>query len=586
MAKAEATWTKTVEGVLKNINDVLSSYGLIEKDSSLLSNVKDRDYKQQMVAARSDLEQELIASGGSGMLLTKERKEVIAYKPTDLLQKLREGSISAVLVLQSYQAMAIEESKRTNCVTEFIPDAKRWAESLDAVKLGQMSDVTLPLHGLPVSVSDNISIEGLDCSLGLRKRLRQPADHDAVIVQVIKRLGAIPFVKTNTAQLCLSPGCSNPVWGETVHPIDPTRASGGASGGEAALIAGGGSMLGLGTDISGGLRTPAGWCGTVSLKPTAKRLSSKGCVSAIDPLGIHSTVGVMGRDSSIVVEAIKAILSADFHQYEAELAPLPWNDALYIGKAKKSLRIGFFDSIEILPSTLGVKRAVRDVVNLCKEQGHDVIHFSPPELEEGLDLFMALLMADQGHSVHPLLKGEIVDSGLAWYKQCAAVPPHLRHLAKPLIRRQFGDIVANHSLGSLYSIADLWKKLAERQEYCNRFLLAWKKEELDLLVCPVFPSPAALKEHCGKLTIACLPTLLFNLLDYPVATVPVCRQTQDDETNIDKYEATDYIHELLKESGAGAEGLPLSVQIVALPYSEELLCRAVGEITEHLNFKL
>ncbi|KAA0202553.1 hypothetical protein HAZT_HAZT008827 [Hyalella azteca] len=524
MAKAEATWTKTVEGVLKNINDVLSSYGLIEKDSSLLSNVKDRDYKQQMVAARSDLEQELIASGGSGMLLTKERKEVIAYKPTDLLQKLREGSISAVLVLQSYQAMAIEESKRTNCVTEFIPDAKRWAESLDAVKLGQMSDVTLPLHGLPVSVSDNISIEGLDCSLGLRKRLRQPADHDAVIVQVIKRLGAIPFVKTNTAQLCLSPGCSNPVWGETVHPIDPTRASGGASGGEAALIAGGGSMLGLGTDISGGLRTPAGWCGTVSLKPTAKRLSSKGCVSAIDPLGseccVHSTVGVMGRDSSIVVEAIKAILSADFHQYEAELAPLPWNDALYIGKAKKSLRIGFFDSIEILPSTLGVKRAVRDVVNLCKEQGHDVIHFSPPELEEGLDLFMALLMADQGHSVHPLLKGEIVDSGLAWYKQCAAVPPHLRHLAKPLIRRQFGDIVANHSLGSLYSIADLWKKLAERQEYCNRFLLAWKKEELDLL------------------------------------------------------------------SGAGAEGLPLSVQIVALPYSEELLCRAVGEITEHLNFKL
>ncbi|KAF2350278.1 Amidase signature domain [Trinorchestia longiramus] len=585
-ARSSAGWSKALDGVLHDLNNVLSSVGLVEKDSSLLSDVKQREQNQQLAAGHSSLEQELITAGGSDTLLTKERKKVLALSPTELLQKLREGSMSAVLVLQSHQAMAIEESKRTNCVTEFIPDAKKWAESLDAVKFGQMSDVQLPLHGLPVSVTDSIAVQGLDSTLGLRKMLEHPSEQDAVIIKVLKKLGAIPFVKTNTSQLGLSPGCSNPLWGMTVHPQDPTRTAGGSSGGEAALISGRGSVLGFGTDLTGGVRLPAGWCGVVSLKPTSSRLSNKGVTYVPAPMGISGTVGMIGRNGSIVVEATKAILSADFNQHDVTVPPLTWNDSIYLGMSKKFLRIGWFDTTGLLPSTPGVRRAVAEAIAAYKKAGHELVAFSPPELVEGLKLFMDLLMADQGSSAYSLLKGELVDPALSWYKQCTSVPPQVRHLTKPIMRRQFGDIAADHCLGSLCSIADLWKKIIERSDYCDRFLQAWKKEEIDLLVSPVFPSPAPKKEQCGKLSVACLSTMLFNLLDYPAATVPVCRHTEKDEKELDKFETSDCVYELLKESATGAVGLPLSVQVVALPFCEELICRGIIDLSKNVNFKL
>ena len=77
--------------------------------------------------------------------------------------------------------------------------------------------------------------------------------------------------KTFQLKCIFSNGCSNPVYGATSHPLDKTRSPGGSSGGEAALIANKGSVLGLGTDIGGSIRVPAHLCGIHGLKPTAGR---------------------------------------------------------------------------------------------------------------------------------------------------------------------------------------------------------------------------------------------------------------------------------------------------------------------------
>jgi len=66
--------------------------------------------------------------------------------------------------------------------------------------------------------------------------------------------------------------CSNPIFGTTVNPHNPKKTTGGSSGGEAALIQSGGSLLGIGTDIGGSIRIPASFSGVCGLKPTAKRL--------------------------------------------------------------------------------------------------------------------------------------------------------------------------------------------------------------------------------------------------------------------------------------------------------------------------
>ena len=79
------------------------------------------------------------------------------------------------------------------------------------------------------------------------------------------------FVKTFTS--ISSVETTNPIFGPTVNPHDTTRSVGGSSGGEGALIAGGGSILGFGSDIGGSLRIPATMCGVCTLKPVSQRLS-------------------------------------------------------------------------------------------------------------------------------------------------------------------------------------------------------------------------------------------------------------------------------------------------------------------------
>jgi Asp-tRNA(Asn)/Glu-tRNA(Gln) amidotransferase A subunit family amidase len=125
-----------------------------------------------------------------------------------------------------------------------------------------------PLHGLPFSVKDNVSVVGYDCTAGISKFIDQSAVEDAALVSALRGLGAIPFCRTNVPQTLLrypnyvtlstfvekyvklivfppySFGCSNPIWGSTKNPWSEDRTPGGSSGGEAALIAAGGSLLG------------------------------------------------------------------------------------------------------------------------------------------------------------------------------------------------------------------------------------------------------------------------------------------------------------------------------------------------------
>ena len=88
--------------------------------------------------------------------------------------------------------------------------------------------------------------------------------------------GAIVLGKTNIPQGMLMNETDNPVYGRTNNPWNLERGPGGSSGGEAAIIAAGGSVLGLGNDLGGSIRQPAHCCGICGLKPTSGRLTNTG----------------------------------------------------------------------------------------------------------------------------------------------------------------------------------------------------------------------------------------------------------------------------------------------------------------------
>ena len=89
-------------------------------------------------------------------------------------------------------------------------------------------------------------LEGYDCTVGIASNIGKPVERDAELVRVFKELGAVPLCRTNLPQTCCSFECSNPIYGATTNFHANKRGPGGSSGGEAALIAGGGSILGIG----------------------------------------------------------------------------------------------------------------------------------------------------------------------------------------------------------------------------------------------------------------------------------------------------------------------------------------------------
>jgi Asp-tRNA(Asn)/Glu-tRNA(Gln) amidotransferase A subunit family amidase len=130
-----------------------------------------------------------------------------------------------------------------------------------------------------VSVKDTVNIKGYDSCIGYSKWTKKPALQDSGLIRCLKDAGAIPFVKTNVPTSLLSFESYNDVWGRTTNPHNKDYSPGGSTGGESALLAAGGSIIGvgafaviqelrIGTDVAGSVRVPAHFSGIYTIKCT------------------------------------------------------------------------------------------------------------------------------------------------------------------------------------------------------------------------------------------------------------------------------------------------------------------------------
>lgn len=132
---------------------------------------------------------------------------------------------------------------------------------------------------------------------------------DSYLVTLLKDLGAIPFCKTNVPQTMMAAETNNNVFGRTLNPFNLDLTSGGSSGGEAALIAMKGSIIGFGTDYGGSIRFPAHCNGLYGLRPTTRRLPYMGVENVLKGcLANESVVGPLARSLSSIQTVMKAII--------------------------------------------------------------------------------------------------------------------------------------------------------------------------------------------------------------------------------------------------------------------------------------
>ncbi|NWV36550.1 VDHAP protein, partial [Grantiella picta] len=218
---------------------------------------------------------------------------------------------------------ALEVNQEVNCVTDFIHGCEDQLQKLKKQKEKGL------LYGIPISIKDHVNCKGHISSRGMVKFLGQVKEEDSIIVQVQKHQGGIPFVKTNLPQTMINYDCSNLIFGQTLNPLNHQKSPGGSSGGEGALIAGGGSILGIGSDVAGSIRLPSSFCGLCGLKPTGNRISPPRNCASSDRRFVPTVTGMLGpmaRDVESLALCMKALLCQEMFQLDPSVPPIPFND--------------------------------------------------------------------------------------------------------------------------------------------------------------------------------------------------------------------------------------------------------------------
>ena len=226
-------------------------------------------------------------------------EEVVEMSAAALIGAMERRELSAEYVMRCFVARAMAVGRALQCnAEERFEAAVAEAAAADAERA--RGAACGALHGLPISIKDQIDMAGCDSTCGLACRTFAPSEEDALLVALARAQGAIPFVRTSVPQLLMLPESSNAVWGTACNPYDLGRTCGGSSGGEGALIAARGSPLGIGTDVGGSIRLPAAMCGIAGFKPTNDRVSTRGVTAALRERAsgqkeIRASAGPMGR---------------------------------------------------------------------------------------------------------------------------------------------------------------------------------------------------------------------------------------------------------------------------------------------------
>lgn len=193
-----------------------------------------------------------------------------------LAAAIKAGSLSAATVLEAALADIAVRNPTLNCFTAVTAArARSQAQAIDdAIAAGEDPG---PLAGVPFAVKNLFDIEGITTVAGAKlNQGNPPAMQDATVVARLEQAGAVLVGALNMDEYAYGFVTINAHFGTTPNPHDPTRMSGGSSGGSAAAVAAGLVPFTLGSDTNGSIRVPASLCGVYGLKPTYGRLSRAG----------------------------------------------------------------------------------------------------------------------------------------------------------------------------------------------------------------------------------------------------------------------------------------------------------------------
>ncbi|HXO60185.1 MAG TPA: amidase, partial [Candidatus Acidoferrales bacterium] len=217
----------------------------------------------------------------------------------EVTEKIRSREISPCEVVDAHLERIEKLQPKLNAFVHV--DAERARRQARAAEASVLRGAAVgALHGIAISVKSCVDVAGWPCPAGSRLRADYVACDDAVLVARLKAAGAILIGNTNVPEFLMAYETDNALSGKTSNPWELARSAGGSSGGEAAAIASGCSMGGVGSDGGGSVRVPAHFCGISGLKPTLGRIPGTGHFPR--GAGAFAWLGVVGPMARTVAD--------------------------------------------------------------------------------------------------------------------------------------------------------------------------------------------------------------------------------------------------------------------------------------------
>lgn len=205
-------------------------------------------------------------------------------------------------------------------------------------------------------------------SFGATAWANQTDDEDAFVVKVLRDAGAIIYVKTTMPQTGMALETVSNLWGRTLNPHNTSLSAGGSSGGEGALGACHGAILGIATDIGGSIRAPASFNGLYGIRPSSRRFSYAGNIlPSPGQIAITATQGPVGRSLRDLALVCKLLGDGESWKFDPIIPPLPWTPV----DTPDRVTIGVMTWDEVVMPHPPIRRAMKTAVERLKAAGHE-----------------------------------------------------------------------------------------------------------------------------------------------------------------------------------------------------------------------
>uniref|UniRef100_A0A8H7TRY5 Amidase domain-containing protein n=1 Tax=Bionectria ochroleuca TaxID=29856 RepID=A0A8H7TRY5_BIOOC len=347
--------------------------------------------------------------------LTGDEIEITETNAVGIVKKVADGEWHAETVVRAFCHRAALAHQYISCLHEVFFDAA----IEDAVALDeyyrQHGKPIGPLHGLPVSLKDQMHVKGVETTMGYvgwigtfqgKQGSGLEKQFESEIVTELRGLGAVLYCKTSVPQTLMSAETMNNIIGYTFNPKNRNLSSGGSSGGEGALISLRGSPIGLGTDYSGSIRMPAAFNGLYGIRPSSGRLPYQGMANSMDGQNtVLSVVGPMSHSPADLGLMLESILSRQPWLHDPAVVEMPWRPDIVqateeLVHSGQRLVFGMISCDGVVQPHPPILRALALVREALNSQGHGLMDWAPPSHKRAVDIVQTCWLYDGGADVH------------------------------------------------------------------------------------------------------------------------------------------------------------------------------------------